>query len=470
MLKKAFSLPLASRISGGGGLSPSRRADAGDGDEAEEHGCWHYLVTDSSGIRPRVDSCYSKESKSNAPRFTAGSIVQVSRRRRSGWTRWLEVSTGAGWLFDVSPKDRKVRLVEVEVQQGEWAYEVCVDQLVVMPRPQLGSHAGSTSTLLRTGDEVKAVERVRPLLGRGAFLRLSDVEGWVLDFIDGQQTVRMHGTSSEETADPSQQLSEGPPSPLRRGSTEFLGEPEEGHWSYVVLDPKGITLRSQPTYDKGAKLKSRLEEGELVNIVERRSGADTRFLRVDCLGSFGWVFDQQPGSSSVVRMMEVMVEEGSWFYQVLPDRGCALRSRCSISVGSKVGAGPQKGAVLRIGQRVKVGSTTFLRQKNGSGWLFDCKDGKRVVDGPLLVKPMRSASATIVAEEGAQLLAAPTAEAWAQTKRLVLRDAKVTVLVKVVLRGVEWMEVSKPGGMQGWVPAASVELEDAVFGSPGWAR
>lgn len=241
---------------------------------------------------------------------------------------------------------------------------------------------------------------------------------------------------------------------------------------YVVVDPKGITLRREPTYEKGAKLRTRLLEGELVTVVERRAGFGTQFLRLDGASGSGWAFEQQPGSSSVMRMTEVISEDGSWFYRVTADRGLALRNRLTTSSSSKAGAGPQKGAIIRIGQRIRFGGTTFLRLKDGSGWVFDFKDGKAVIQGPLDVQPMRSAEATVVAEDGAQLLAAPIEDAaWAQTKRLVLRGAKVSVLLKLTLNGCQWMEVTKPGsGMQGWVLADYVELENAVLSTPGWAR
>jgi len=479
MLKKAkaFAVPLTAR---GSGLPAAIAASGGvHGEGADEKGRWYYLVTDSAGIRPRLDSCYSKQSKSSAQRFIVGTVVEVNRRRKSGWTKWLCLANGEGWLFDISPKDRKVRCVEVEVQQGEWDYEVCIDQLAIMPRPLFGVTTASAPTSLHTGDEVTVVERVRPIIGRGAFLRLASIDGWVLDFVDGQQTLRHRRHVSDITIDSSRDQSDvenlpsdaGSLSPLRRSAEDAsLGEPEYGEWSYIVLDPQGITLRSRPTYDKAAKLRSRLEEGELVTVAERRERTDTRFLRIDDSGStFGWAFEQQPGCS-VMRMLEVVLENGSWFYRVVSDKGCALRSRCTTSAGSKTAMGPMKGAVVRVGQRVKVGSTTFLRLRDGSGWIFDQKDGKHIVEGPLNVQPMRAAAATICADDGAQLLSSPTDEPWAKTKMVLLSNAKVTINFRVPINGVEWMEVSKLGGMQGWLPAKAVELENAVFNSPGWAR
>eukprot|EP00405_Crypthecodinium_cohnii_P026759 CAMPEP_0206499322 /NCGR_PEP_ID=MMETSP0324_2-20121206/51641_1 /ASSEMBLY_ACC=CAM_ASM_000836 /TAXON_ID=2866 /ORGANISM="Crypthecodinium cohnii, Strain Seligo" /LENGTH=52 /DNA_ID=CAMNT_0053985919 /DNA_START=1 /DNA_END=156 /DNA_ORIENTATION=+ len=52
---------------------------------------------------------------------------------------------------------------------------------------------------------------------------------------------------------------------------------------------------------------------------------------------------------------------------------------------------------------------------------------------------------------------------------MLLSGAKVNALVKVTIRGNDWIEVLKPGtSMQGWVPAESLELDNAVLSSPGW--
>mmetsp|Transcript_35900 Transcript_35900/g.101051 ORF Transcript_35900/g.101051 Transcript_35900/m.101051 type:complete len:472 (+) Transcript_35900:141-1556(+) len=435
--------------------------------ESEELGQWHYLVTDLAGIRLRMDACYSKESKCANRRIAAGTVVQVDKRRRSGWTRWLSLASGEGWLFDISPKNRKVRMVEVEVQQGEWWYQVYIDQLPVLPRPQLG--AGPVSPPLHLGDMVTAVERVRPLIGRGAFLKLAGINGWVLDFADGAQTLMR---VAEEDDDRDETLPRGPAAfgATAKGPDDAFGEPEFGEWTYIVLDPRGMTLRGRPTYDKGAKISSRLEEGELVTVVERQSGASTVFLRVDFDGHVGWAFDRQPGSSSAMRMMEVQLDQGNWFYRIVSDRGCALRSRCSTSESSKVGPGPEKGALVRIGQRAKVGGTTFLRLQDGAGWIFDHRDAKTVAEGPVEVQTMRKAHATVCTEDAIFLHKAPTNESWARTNMVVLPNAKVQVSFKAYIEGDQWMEVSKPGGMEGWVPADVLEFEFAVTNVPGWAR
>ncbi|CAE7455928.1 unnamed protein product [Symbiodinium microadriaticum] len=76
--------------------------------DSKETGIWSYLVTDLSGIRPRQEPVYSTSKESSAKRYPAGTVVEVHERLRSGWTKWLRLAEG-GWLFDISPKDRKAR-------------------------------------------------------------------------------------------------------------------------------------------------------------------------------------------------------------------------------------------------------------------------------------------------------------------------------------------------------------------------
>merc|ERR1719476_1169578 len=91
-----------------------------DGNAGEERGIWHYLVVDPHGIRARLEPRYSRGTKNNDTyfRYREGTIVTIERRRRGGWTKWLSCSEG--WLFDVSPKDKSVRMLEVDVAHGDW--------------------------------------------------------------------------------------------------------------------------------------------------------------------------------------------------------------------------------------------------------------------------------------------------------------------------------------------------------------
>merc|ERR1740121_2237814 len=120
-----------------------------------------------------------------------------------------------------------------------------------------------------------------------------------------------------------------------------------------------------------------------------------------------------------------------------------------------LGPGPEKGAIVRVDQRAIVGITTFVRMRENAGWICDRgKDGNKQMQGPMEVYMMRSADATVQVEDGIQLLKAPTDEPWARSKMVLLQNARVQVAIKVSINGTVWMEVSKQGGMQGWVPAS----------------
>eukprot|EP00913_Durusdinium_trenchii_P005727 g5343.t1 len=149
-------------------------------------------------------------------------------------------------------------------------------------------------------------------------------------------------------------------------------EVEVGEWKYIVLDPKGVTLRSHPTYDKAAKLKDRLEEGEIVEILERRAGAETVFLRVETTeGTRGWAFTTQPGPGSFLRLLEVEVKSCNLYFQVL--KRSHLRRRCSFAEAAKVGRTVEKGQLLHVIRRLEVGGTTCLQIDSGE-WLVCPKD------------------------------------------------------------------------------------------------
>jgi len=222
-----------------------------------------------------------------------------------------------------------------------------------------------------------------------------------------------------------------------------------------VLDPKGITLRSTPSLHQTSKLKTRIGEGELAKVVERRTVSGTTMLRLETPA--GWAYDCQPGSRDKgVRMKEVQIESGSWHYRVCTPNGIALRSGCSFSDASKIGAGPREGALLAVMQRVQVNETAFLKLRDSAGWVFDQKGTKRMLEGPIHLEDLQGRPATVAAPGGAFLLSGPTKKSWAQTRRLLLQDAHVRVDLTGDLEGQSWVHVSQPGGMDGWL------LRDAV--------
>jgi len=457
------------------GLAPSRKATAHQDVLDEEAGLWSYLVVDPSGIRAREDACYGGKStkRSDVPRFKEGTVVEIDRRRRSGWTLWLHLKHYDCWVFDVSPKDKTVRMVEIEVVTGEWAYEACCfERVPILPFPKL---AGMDKKGFKVGahvldvhEVVSVMERVRPVSVKGSFLRLSDGRGWVLDFADGRRLMqRRVATPMKGGGMPGgEDIATAPPPPgadsklanPHSGSrtvprvspdTAEPRSPEAGQWDYVVLDHRGISLRGQPTYDPAQKLQRRVEEGEVVSVVERRPGDGMTFLRLAC--PQGWVFDRQPGKVSHVRMMEVKVERGLWHYMVMAPKGIAVRSRCSFSETVKVGKGPQKGAVIAVAQRVKVGATTFLRLRDGAGWIFDCKNPRDQLAKEVVVQAQPTGTVgTISNPSGVSLLSSPSNETWAVTHMRLLQHAHVQI--SYVYDSL-WAFVVKVGcdSMEGWV-------------------
>ncbi|CAJ1376226.1 unnamed protein product [Effrenium voratum] len=149
-------------------MGPARRRDR-DVAESPEEGLWHYLVTDPAGIRARKEPSYG--SAKDGARVPGGAVLRVRKRRRCGWTRWLCLE--GEWIFDISPKDRKVRAVEVEVQTGHWRFEVCVPHLELLASP-----VGKATGAFGLGDCFYAEEKVRPVVGKGAFLKVVGEFAW----------------------------------------------------------------------------------------------------------------------------------------------------------------------------------------------------------------------------------------------------------------------------------------------------
>jgi len=455
----------------------------------EESGDWNYLVVDPCGIRPRDDASY-RESKrvGNGCRYKEGDVVQIDRRRKAGWTRWLSCASGDGWVFDISPKNKKVRLIEVEVMQGEWQYEVCEARVPVISSasPQRAQNGWREArTFLDFREIVVATERIRPLGCKGSYLRLSDGRGWVLDFTAGKQSLRRQAGTETSAVWNSMSvglssISDRPKMFAKEPIASFdgtadvamqdVGPPELGEWEYMVLDPKGISLRTAPTYDQGSKNKQRLEEGEIITVLERRQGEGFKFLRVT--DPQGWAFERQPGQlEGRLRMMEVTVDTGFWYYLVLAEKGVGLRNRCSFSEACKSVRGPMKGNIVEITRRVKAGETTFLKVKEGGwsepsraagegGWIFDMKAGRQICHGPVVMQePPDGTLTTLKSEGGAYLRAGPTTLKWAQTSKVILDGARIQLKCLCDVDGVRWAHVSKPGGMSGWVQSDVLEFD-----------
>jgi len=443
--------------------------------EEEERGHWYYLVADSAGIRPRADPSYSKETKQGSqPRIKEGTVVEVGVRRRATWMRWLYLNSGAGWVHDVSPKDYKIRMVEVEVVQGDWEYQVGLDKVPILWELSLAlaenpPKGGMFSAALEPGQVFNVCQRVRPIGGQGMFLKLTSAgggRGYVYDVYRGQQVVHeLQKSGVDSLGGHSPLFAKAGTEPqlssinLKRGNSLNLTESELGEWDYIVLDPNGVSLRYAPTFEASGKNNARLLQGEIVKVVERKRCDATTFVRLDT--PWGWAFDVHGDrlTKQYTRIAPVSVEQGLWFYRVATAKGVALRSRCSLDDSAKMGKGPMEGAFVTIVTRAQVGEVQFLRSRELEAWIPDRKDGRLLLDGPIAVTA-HDCQASVRPEVGVSLLAAPTRHRWAQTKKTLLRGARVHVLHSVGLEGEVWAQVSQPGGMEGWTFLFNVALEE----------
>lgn len=444
-------------------------ADCESAQQDEESGVWHYLVIDAHGVRPRETPCYEGKKISKGFRCNEGQVITVERRRKSGWTKWVYCKEACGWLFDVSPKkDRKVRMVEVESVKGSWSYEATNEMAALIPSvspllvSRFASGAAKPACCLTPGEVVQISERVRPLTGKGSFLKLADGRGYVVDFMDGKQMMRRCLSNPQsDTSTPAA----SPPLSTSPSVTDV--KPAEkavyGEWTYVIVDPKGVCPRNAPTYDKASKTDRRVEEGEIVRVSERRAAEGTTFLKIS--SPAGWIFDTQPTNKARVRATEVNIERGNFLYRIVAEKGVAMRSRCSFADGSKVGRGPEKGALVEVKERIRIGETSFLKLQCGlqTGWVFDKKNRRNLLEelGPKEVKDFElEGQVKESTGNGVHLRTSPTMEKWAETKMLLLSNSRVQVTRSAKLENKEWLQVSMPGrNMQGWVFAEAIALD-----------
>lgn len=337
------------------GLPDAAREDAFyDPDEEEVVGQWFYLVTDKDGMTARRIAAYDKSHKVDG-HYNQGSVVEICKRLKRGWTTWLCVKQSLEWVFDVSPKDKKVRLVEVSHDEGIWQYEAAAPVSIVS-RPTLA--APRKGAQIARGEIVKVMERVRPMSSQVSYLRLSDGRGWVSDLEDRQQVMLLRDGSLADVL---------PGADVSRQS---------GQWSYMVVDPNGVQLRQAPAAN--APKSRRLEEGEIVSVGERSPGGGVVFLK---LADGAWGFDVHPDQKvQRISMMEVTVERGSFVYRVVAPKGVGLRARASFGESAKATRGPDCGATIHCSERVKCGETAFLKLADGRGWVFDKKNGKQILE------------------------------------------------------------------------------------------
>lgn len=158
-----------------------------------------------------------------------------------------------------------------------------------------------------------------------------------------------------------------------------------------------------------------------------------------------------------------------------------MRSRPAFSERTKVAkngafgtnfwgaGGPQMGEVIFADERLRCGETNFLRLSNGKGWVFDMKNGRRILE-PLIQRDPEKLH-TVTGE--VHLCSRPDSSRSAKTSSLLLPGQRVVSeyavqvqaeAVQGVAYSIPWVFVMRPHSeMRGWVPEFAIRppLEEA---------
>jgi len=321
---------------------------ARENEESTDHGLWFYHVVEPAGIVPRRLASYDESFKTSG-KLMEGEVVVVDRRLVRDWTTWLRLRSSADWVWDISPKDARVSLVELTCDFGPWEYEAA-SVVGVLQTPSLDLQRHKPTAWLKSGELVTVLERYGVAGRTVGFMRLAENRGWVRDDrgLDGGQMR------------PALVPYGAPWLPAPAGE-------ESGSWDYIVGSVDGATS------SRG----TRLNEGDVVRVIARRPAELAMLL---CLEDGSWVADTvMQGKSMFVSMVRVHVERGRWAYRVVAKRGIGVRARSTLSDNAKCVRGPNCGEHVDIEERVICGSTAFLKMSDGRGWLFDVKKGKQLM-------------------------------------------------------------------------------------------
>lgn len=357
----------------------SGRQPCGEGDRdgllnrpegIEELGSWHYLVVGRS-ITTRKVPAYDATNKTGVV-YAEGTVLPVDQRIVCAWTRWLRVCDGGDsefWLFDISPKDCRLRAVEVLREEGPWVVKAPAP-LQTMPGPLLELPKRGMPPISE-GAALTVTERLR-LVGRTMELLRLDDGRWLQDLSGAT------GGKTRQAAEVGawQYLAlEGGLRPCHRADDIKLSDGNQERAPVSGAESSARAEEASPSDRRGRSI----PEGCVLQVVERRPGADALLLR---LSDGSWVPDVV-GSRHNARasLTEAEVEISPSSYVVVAARGIAIRGRPSFNEGAKIAEGPGCGETVACSESIRCGGTCFLKMANGRGWLFDVnRHGKRVMD------------------------------------------------------------------------------------------
>ena len=248
----------------------------------------------------------------------------------------------------------------VKDEEGCFVYRVLErPNLPLAVRTQLNVGDEVMTKILFHPNELVSVDLVRPsrCLGsrNGPFLRLSDASGWLFE--------------------------------KKYGETMMERLPVETDLFTFFIDnyPSGIGLRSHPVDDR--RFVDEINYKPMQKVVcDRRVKhpvTGVNFYRVQ--GTEGWIFDRRPlegGGFKSMLLPEDKVEEGLQVYECLGRIG--IRLTPNISESFKIDRSVDTGELVAIDiSRTcpieQVSNGPFLRLTDGSGWVFQRKNGSQVM-------------------------------------------------------------------------------------------
>lgn len=268
-------------------------------------------------------------------------------------------------------------------ESGCFVYEVvCEDRVLVRSSPSNWNfhvvqnlyfeHGEWISVdLIRHSREDTAQQQQR----EGPFLRLSDGSGWILAKEQNRDLVKRILVEEEPIED------------------------DQPVWTFRADNlPKGVDLLRHPVEhlsskenlfppDEGGRTFRPMQE----IVCDRKvqcSNNGSNFFRVQ--GTCGWVLDrtQRPGNNHYRQLIipSRLVEPGLFAFRILAPDGLQIRKACHVGDGSSnlTSANVQYGEIV-IASLVRQsplnnGNGPFVRLSDGSGWLFQHQQGRRLLE------------------------------------------------------------------------------------------
>lgn len=191
----------------------------------------------------------------------------------------------------------------------------------------------------------------------GPFLRLADQSGWLFEKKFGDVVMRRIPV-------------------------------ESGLWCfYVDNTPTGIILRSHPVDRKDVRVPHIKNYSPMQKIYCDRKVKQSHVSYYRVQGTEGWVFDKRVSPSiNNILIPEHLVKTGLFVYENISSIGIGIRDRITVDLeyttGMSVAPGELVAADMVTDSPTQPGGPngSYARLTDGSGWVFEYKDGEKLMD------------------------------------------------------------------------------------------